>query len=372
MLGLSPAAARWWRERGEPGALSTLVAIAISLPPLALLAIITPQAAARAALALAWAAGLLLSARLPALLRREGRSVVALAALLIATLVAALAWGAAAPQASAADGLTFKSAPRISQESFSAILQRAGSPAGPEAAALYTIITSYELDPAVALAFFQHESSFCQIGACANGNLHNWGMLRRPVKAERGAGSSGGFVRYASWEDGTRDWCELIVFRYVNSGLETVEKVIPIYAPNSDSNTPDAYVNTIRRVVATWSGHRFEPAVDLHVYTGSLDQALVSETFGSAGITYHPTWAFHTYMLDQARAGRPLGAPMDDSRVITVGDRKFAVQVFAQDTLYTPIATDENDTNWSDVRRLSDLILIPGGAPTAAPTAPAP
>jgi hypothetical protein len=90
----------------------------------------------------------------------------------------------------------------------------------------------------------------------------------------------------------------------------------------------------------------------------------VSETFGSAGITYHPTWAFHTYMLEQARAGRPLGAPMDDSRVITVGGKKYAVQVFAQETLYTPIADEESETNWSDVRRLSELIQAPGPTPT--------
>ncbi|MBX0330855.1 hypothetical protein K2Z83_24660 [Oscillochloris sp. ZM17-4] len=359
MLGLSPAAARWWRERGEPLVLAALAALALSLPPLALLELVAPHQAARAALALAWAAGILLSLRLPGLLRREGRRVAALAAILAATLAGALSIGLATPQARAADGLTFKSAPRISQSSFVAILQRAGSPAAPEADSLYTTITSYGLDPAVALAFFQHESSFCLAGACANGNLHNWGMLRRPVKADRSAGIVGGFVRYASWQDGVSDWCELILFRYVNRGLETVEKVIPIYAPSSDNNVPSAYINTIRRVVAAWSGRRFEPAADLHTYTGSLDQALVSETFGSAGITYHPNWAFHTYMLDQARAGRPLGAPMDDSRVITVGGKRFAVQVFAQDTLYTPIADEESDTDWTDVRRLSELLTTP-------------
>lgn len=363
MPGLSPAAARWWRERGEPRALAALIALALSLPPLILLDIITPAKAARMALALAWAAGLLLAARLPALLRREGRRVVAMIAIIAATLVGALSLGLGPQAASAAGGLTFKSAPRISPESFAAILQRAGSPAAPEAAALYSVIVGYGLDPAVALAFFQHESSFCLAGACANNSLHNWGMLRRAVKPERAVGSASGFVRYASWEDGVSDWCELILFRYVNKGADTIEKVIPIYAPSSDSNVPSAYINTIRRVVAAWAGQRFEPAPDLHVYTGSLDQALVSETFGSAGITYHPTWAFHTYMLDQARQGRPLGAPMDDSRIITVGGQRYAVQVFAQDTLYTPIAADENDTDWTDVRRLSDLLAPPAAAP---------
>ncbi len=371
MLGVSPAAARWWRERGEPRALAALVALALSLPPLALLEIVTPRQAARAALALAWVAGILLSARLPGLLRREGRRVIALGAILAAGLAGALSLGLVTPQASAAEGLTFKSAPRISQESFAAILQRAGSPAAAEATTLYTAIVSYGLDPAVALAFFQHELSFCLSGACANGNLHNWGMLRRAVKADRSTGTVGGFARYGSWEDGVRDWCELILFRYVNRGLETVEKVIPIYAPSSDNNVPSAYINTIRRVVAAWSGRRFEPAPDLHTYTGSLDQALVSETFGSAGITYHPTWAFHTFMLDQARLGRPLGAPMDDSRVITVDGKRYAVQVFAEDTLYTPIADEESDTNWADVRRLSELLVPAAPAAPAAPTAPA-
>jgi hypothetical protein len=372
MPGLSPDVARWWRERGEPRALAILLALALSLPPLVLLDIIAPHDAARAALVLAWIAGLLLATRLPGLLRREGRRTITLVALFAAALVAALSLGLAAPQASAAEGLSFKSPPRISQESFVAILQRAGSPAAPEAANLYTIIASYGLDPAVALAFFQHESSFCLTGACANNNLHNWGMLRRAVKAERSAGTVGGFVRYASWEDGTRDWSELILFRYVNRGLDTIEKAIPIYAPSSDNNTPDAYINAIRRVVASWSGRRFEPAPDLHFYTGSLDQALVSETFASAGISYHPNWAFHTYMLDQSRAGRPLGPPMDDSRVITVGDKRYAVQVFAQDTLYTPLADNEEDTNWTDVRRLSELLVPPAApaAPTATPAAP--
>lgn len=364
MTSRSPEAARWWRERGEPYALALLLAVACSLPPLVFLEWITLYQATRVAFVLMWVAGLLLVIRLPGLLRSEGRRVLVLVALLATTLVATLSLGITIPQARAAEGLTFKSAPRISQDSFVAILQRAGSPAAPSAASLYQVIVSYGLDPAVALAFFQHESSFCLAGSCASNNLHNWGMLRRAVKPERSTGQVGGFARYASWEDGVSDWCELILFRYVNRGLDTVEKAIPVYAPSSDNNVPSAYINTIRRVVASWSGRRFEPAPDLHVYTGTLDQALVSETFDSAGITYHPNWAFHTYMLQQARNGQPLGPPMDDSKVITVGDKRYAVQVFAQDTLYTPLAEEEEDTNWADVRRLSELLLTATTTPT--------
>ncbi len=357
----------WWRERGEPRALAILLALAVSLLPLVLLGLLNIEQAGRVALVLGWIACLLLMTRLPGVLRTEGRRTLLLATILLGVLVTSLSLGFGPPRAVAAEGLAFKSAPRISQDSFVAILQRAGSPAAAEAANLYTIIVSYGLDPAVALAFFQHESSFCLAGACANNNLHNWGMLRRAIKPERSSGRVGGFARYYSWEDGVRDWCELILYRYVNRGLDTVEKAIPVYAPSSDNNVPSAYINTIRRVVASWSGRRFEPAPDLHSYTGSLDQALVSETFMSAGITYHPNWAFHTYMLDQARTGRPLGPPMDDSRIITVSGQRYAVQVFAQDTLYTPLAEEEENTNWSDVRRLSDLLVNANAVPTATP-----
>ncbi|WP_161569241.1 glucosaminidase domain-containing protein [Candidatus Oscillochloris fontis] len=367
MPNFSPDTEHWWRERGEPRALATLLALALSLFPLVLLDLLNLHQAGRVALVLAWIASLLLMARLPGILRPEGRRTVVLAVVLLATLGVSLSLGFKTPAANAAEGLTFKSSPRISQDSFVAILQRAGSPAAADAANLYTIIVSYGLDPAVALAFFQHESSFCLAGACANNDLHNWGMLRRAIKAERSSGRVSGFARYYSWEDGVRDWCELILYRYVNRGLDTVEKAIPVYAPSSDNNVPSAYINTIRRVVASWSGRRFEPAPDLHSYTSSLDQALVSETFMSAGITYHPNWAFHTYMLEQARLGRPLGPPLDDSRVVTVSGQRYAVQVFAQDTLYTPLAEEEENTNWSDVRRLSDLLVNTTATPVATP-----
>nr|WP_052294993.1 glucosaminidase domain-containing protein [Oscillochloris trichoides] len=367
MANFSPHTDHWWRERGEPRVLSILLALALSLPPLVLLDLISLHQAGRVALVLAWVAGILLIARLPGILRPEGRRTLVLSAILLTTLGAGLSLGLSTPPATAAEGLSFKSAPRISQDSFVAILQRAGSPAAGDAANLYSIIVSYGLDPAVALAFFQHESSFCLAGACANNDLHNWGMLRRAIKPERSSGRVGGFARYYSWEDGVRDWCELILYRYVNRGLDTVEKAIPVYAPSSDNNVPSAYINTIRRVVASWSGRRFEPAPDLPTYTGSLDQALVSETFIASGITYHPNWAFHTYMLEQARQGRPLGPPMEDSRIINVSGQRYAVQVFAQDTLYTPLAEEEENTNWSDVRRLSDLLVNANTAPAPTP-----
>lgn len=359
-----PAAGSWWRERGEPRALAALAIAAVSVPPLLALGLLDARQAARAAVVLAWAAACLLLLRLPALLRPEGRRVALLAAIVAAALAAAV-WAGAPQAAQAQGGLTFKSAPRISKGSFTRILVGAGSPAAAHGDELYEIIAGYGIDPAVALAFFQHESQFCTTGRCARADLRNWGMLRRAIRPGRGVGSGEGFVRYGTWHDSVRDWSELML-GYVGRGMDTVEKAVPVYAPRSDGNVPTSYIGAIRRQVAAWSG---SSAADptLRAYDGAIDQALITETFLASDLDFHPTWAFHTYMLAEARAGRPLGAPLDESRIISVGGQRFAVQVFALDTLYTPIAAQEADTNWGDVRRLSALVrALP--APTAAPT----
>lgn len=358
---------RWWANQGEPLALTGLALGAVSLGPLALLGWLSAAQIGRAAVILAWMAVSLLLLRLPILLRHEGRRV----GLLLLTIagLGGLLIGAGRPVAVEAQsgGLSFRAAPRIGQASFERILSGAGSPAAPQAAELYTIIVGYGLDPAVALAFFQHESQYCTTGRCARSDLHNWGMLRRHIRPERNAGTSDGFARYATWQDGVRDWCELML-GYINRGMDTVEKAVPVYAPQADGNTPTAYISAIRRLVTSWGGQTASSEPLLRAYTGPLDQALLAESFLAAEVEFHPTWAFHQYLLEQARQGRALGVPIEESRIISVEGKRFAVQVFALDTLYTPLSADGKATNWSDVRRLSDLLrLTPGATPTSQP-----
>jgi hypothetical protein len=360
-----PPARAWWRERGEPRALAALALAAVSLPPALILGLLAPQQAARAAVVIAWAAACLLALRLPALLQPAARRAAAAAAIGVVALAAAL-WAGAAQPAAAQSGLTFKASPRISKGGFARILTGAGSPAAPHAEELYEIIVGYGLDPAVALAFFQHESQYCTTGRCARAELRNWGMLRKAIRAGRGAGSGEGFVRYGSWHDGVRDWCELML-GYVARGMDTVEEAVPVYAPHADGNVPTAYIGAIHRQVTAWAGGAGADPT-LRAYGADLSGALVTETFLAADLDYHPTWAFHTYMLDEARRGRPLGAPLDESRIISVGGQRYAVQVFALDTLYTPVAPNEAETNWSDVRRLSGLLRqAPAATATPAP-----
>ena len=87
-----------------------------------------------------------------------------------------------------------------------------------------------------------------------------------------------------------------------------------------------------------------------------LQKALFSESFHAVKAEFHPEWAFHQFALKEAQAGRPLGSPLGESRRVTIGSAQFSVQVFALDTLYTPVGNPESSTNWNDVRRLSELM----------------
>jgi hypothetical protein len=308
------------------------------------------------------------------LLRRE-RSRVVLAAsvggaaltavLLLQPTVTSGAGLLAAPDTQS-KALTFVSAPRISAQTFAQILQRGNgggpSPAAPHAEELYNIIVGYGLDPAVALAFFAHESQFCTTGVCASQDTKSWGANRRGYNRKHVATlvyvPSGSFARYSSFQDGVRDWCELILNGYVKKGFDTVDEAIPIYAPAADNNVPEAYINTVYKMVASWQGRstlavRQQPA---RVYTEDLTTSLLQESFSTIDASYQSGWAFHQYMIAETQAGRPLGSPLSESSRIMIGDKSYVVQTFALDTLYTPLADDENQTNWSDVRRLSDLI----------------
>lgn len=390
------AALIWWRQTGEPVALTGLTLLAFTVPLLLLLDLLTRSQAVRLMLLLGWLAGGLLLLRLPRWLRQERQRVVILATLgavaLAFTLfvhpqVTTLAEPAAQEEGQSAapqlePELTFKAPPRISRQVFSDLLHQGTggggpSPAAPYADELYDIIVSYELDPAVALAFFAQESQFCTTGICRSHDMKSWGGQRAAFNPQRSAGivrgTYGPFVSYHTWPEGVRDWCELILSRYVDRGLDTVEKAIPVYAPAWDNNVPSIYINNVRRRVAVWQGRAPGPPIgNGERRYDDLATGLMMETFRATGQEYYAEWAFHKYVVDETRAGRPLGSPLDESRNIIAGGRRYAVQTFALDTLYTPLSDIEGETNWSDVRRLSDLLRADQPANTTAIPAPEP
>lgn len=143
--------------------------------------------------------------------------------------------------------LSFIALPRISVGLFQRILTRANSPAAPTAQLLATIPDGYNLDRAIALAFFRHESTYGTQGI-AKRSL-NWGNLRSGARAHK---QESGFGFYHTWAESLTDWCQLIKVRYIGRGLLTVRQVLPIYAPSSDGNAPRRYADQVCADVARW------------------------------------------------------------------------------------------------------------------------
>ena len=165
-----------------------------------------------------------------------------------------------------ATALTFVAAPRISAAQFARVLFRAGSPVAGQAQQLYQIIVGFGLDPAVALAFFGHESQYGTAGLCLSLDLKNWGMVRTAFDARRGTQVlTPLFFKFASWELGLTDWCERMLRRYVEGkGLATVARALPVYAPSSDGNAPAAYAAAVAALVAAWQREDGMAAIHHH------------------------------------------------------------------------------------------------------------
>lgn len=153
-------------------------------------------------------------------------------------------------------GLAVRAAPRIGAATFNRTLVEAQSPAASVATDLYPLLCQTGLDPAVALAFFGHESRFGTLGICHDFDTKNWGNVRTPFDptvATTIETPKGQFAKYDSWYVGLVDWCKRINERYIKQrGLDTVEEILPVYAPASDGNVPTAYIASVRGMVAKW------------------------------------------------------------------------------------------------------------------------
>lgn len=244
--------------------------------------------------------------------------------------------------------LTFRTPPRISQAQFTRVLQQFQSPCAPIAAECYEIIRSSGLDPAVALGFFGHESTFGTRGVAVE--TLNWGNVRTPVDPARTIGTHPrNFAIFRSWQDGLRDWCERINQRYIDQrGLDTVDKAIPVYAPSSDNNNVQRYIQHVTELVERWIAEDAPQAAAPP--DAALRDALLQATFAAVNAIAQPDQAFHQYMLSELRAGRALGNPLGEQRSATINGQEYVLQVFALDTIYAPVP------RWNEIRRLSDLL----------------
>jgi hypothetical protein len=125
------------------------------------------------------------------------------------------------------------------------------SPAVGLGQALYADSRQFQIDDAYALAFFLKESTFGTTGVARV--THSLGNIKCTAGWPR---CYEGFRWYASFVDGAWDWFRLIRAVYIPQGLDTVESIVPVYAPASDGNDPAAYIATVLHAVATWRAGR--------------------------------------------------------------------------------------------------------------------
>ena len=152
----------------------------------------------------------------------------------------------------------------IPYELFRDIQVARNSPAAGEAHGAYSSIATNRVSIAFALAVFNHESQMATDPAAivVKYNTRNPGNCRS-LRADSGAHGTvidtprGEFVQYQSWTDGWRDLSYRLVdphYAYVQEGRRTIRQIIERFAPSTDSNDPDAYVNAVVKDMNTWIG----------------------------------------------------------------------------------------------------------------------
>ncbi len=109
----------------------------------------------------------------------------------------------------------------------------------------------YQIDPAVALAVFVHETT-AGTAYGANRNTNQWGNIR--CTEDWQGGCINGWRAYPSFAESARDWFRLMRETYVDRwGLNTVESFLPTYAPTFENDTA-AYITQVRRLIRQWTG----------------------------------------------------------------------------------------------------------------------
>ncbi|TMC21253.1 MAG: hypothetical protein E6J34_10090 [Chloroflexi bacterium] len=148
--------------------------------------------------------------------------------------------------------------PTITVDFINRVLADYNSPAAGKGQALYDMGIQYGIDPAYALAFFLHESTLGTQGeARITMSLGNLRCIPDHPCVDK---DRGGYAQMASWEDGFKTWYQLIRNYYVaQRQLATVDKIIPVYAPNADHNNEQGYIKALKHYVDTWHAGILRP-----------------------------------------------------------------------------------------------------------------
>ncbi len=137
--------------------------------------------------------------------------------------------------------------PSLTADFMNQVLAAYNSPAAGKGQELYDLGVKYGIDPAFALAFFMHESTFGTAGMARE--TLSLGNLRCIPSVP----CDNGYAQFSSWEQGFEAWYKLIRNLYVAQwGLVTVDQIIPVYAPSSDHNNVEGYIAALKHSIDTW------------------------------------------------------------------------------------------------------------------------
>lgn len=161
------------------------------------------------------------------------------------------------------ESIVLQSPPSITAAKIDRILAAAGSSAAGTGPLWMAAGEQYGINPAIALAFFAHESSYAKApgwaGWKSNGShTYNIGNIICAGTSPYWSGKCWGRFRDYSdepdpWKAGIYDWFELISKEYIGGrGHRVVADVTPVYAPWLDNNNPTAYGNRVDSLVVQW------------------------------------------------------------------------------------------------------------------------
>ena len=138
--------------------------------------------------------------------------------------------------------------PTVTASFINHILTLAHSPTQGIGQVMYQQGIKYGIDPVYALAFFHHESSFGLAGMARS--THSIGNIR--CTQGYTCDPTRGYRSYPSYAVGVEDWYQLIASVYIPRGFNTVEKIIPVYAPTRDHNNEADYIASVNADVTRW------------------------------------------------------------------------------------------------------------------------
>jgi hypothetical protein len=148
--------------------------------------------------------------------------------------------------------------PTLSAAFMDRVLVAAHSPAAGTGQDFYRLSIQYGIDDVWPLSFFHHESDYGKTGeARVTYSIGNSRCITtRPcIDQDRG-----GYAQMWSWRDGVVQWYTLISTLYIKQwGRSTIEQIIPKYAPQSDGNDEQGYINALLNDAAAYRAGQVLP-----------------------------------------------------------------------------------------------------------------